>query len=39
MLLGHAQAIIAMHSPDDEGRLKDEFHGDREKDYEVNLTI
>src|SRR5690606_7097662 len=35
---GHAQAIIAMHSPDDEGRLKDEFHGDNEKDYEVNLT-
>ncbi|MFB6471270.1 TIR domain-containing protein [Paenibacillus glucanolyticus] len=35
---GHAQAIIAMHSPDDEGRLKDVFHGDNEKDYEVNLT-
>lgn len=35
---GHAQAIIAMHSPDDEGRLKDEYHSDNEKDYEVNLT-
>lgn len=35
---GHAQAIIAMHSPDDEGRLKDVYHGDNEKDYEVNLT-